>query len=178
MESDKPLQVPQLPPVAAIVAGDLHSCACTKAGAVYCFGANAAGQLGTGTTKDVTTPAKVPNVSGVRSISASVDHSCAVDGKGDVWCWGSNGTDKGLDGVPDVITGKLGQDAAVKNRLRPARVGGVAHVATVTTGDDHTCALTAGGEIWCWGSNADGQLGAKVGQLSVKPVKVAVPAAP
>jgi alpha-tubulin suppressor-like RCC1 family protein len=175
-ESDQPIAVAGVPNVAEIVAGDVHTCARTKGGRVFCFGDNRAGQLGTGTTQGGHVPVEVAGPSGARSVSTAVDHSCAVDGQGGVWCWGSNGTDSNGDGVPEVVTGKLGLPTSVKNELNPALVGGVAHAAAVTTGDDHTCALTANGEIWCWGSNADGQLGVSAGVLSPTPLKVPVPA--
>jgi alpha-tubulin suppressor-like RCC1 family protein len=176
-ESATPIQVPQVANAAAISAGDLHTCARTQGGKVLCFGANSAGQLGNGTTQGGHTPTEVQGLSGVGSISTTVDHSCAVDGQGDVWCWGSNGTDSDSDGVPEAVNGKLGQPETVKNQLKPVKVGGVAGAVAVTTGDDHTCAITGSDEIWCWGSNVDGQLGASgAGQHSAKPVRVPVPA--
>ena len=155
------------------MAGDVHTCARTKGGRVLCFGANQAGQLGNGSTQGGHTPVEVSGLSGARAVSTTVDHSCAVDGQGAVWCWGSNGTDSNNDGVPETVNGKLGQPAAVKNRYTPARVNGVNHVATVTTGDDHSCALTANGAIWCWGDNASGQLGGGTAKWSPVPVEVA-----
>src|SRR4051812_45951368 len=48
-------------------------------------------------------------------------------------------------------------------------VGGVAHAAaqlwthdpavSVVLGDDHSCALTLSGRVYCWGRNYSGQLG-------------------
>jgi alpha-tubulin suppressor-like RCC1 family protein len=32
-------------------------------------------------------------------------------------------------------------------------------LASVTTGDGHTCALSTGGQAYCWGANGNGQLG-------------------
>jgi alpha-tubulin suppressor-like RCC1 family protein len=41
----------------------------------------------------------------------------------------------------------------------PARVSTTLAVDRVGAGYDHACLLTATGEAWCWGSNADQQLG-------------------
>jgi alpha-tubulin suppressor-like RCC1 family protein len=171
-ESDKPLAV-AVPNAAAVVAGDTHTCALTKGGRVLCFGGNAAGQLGDGTTKG--SPAPVEVMTGASAVSTTVDHSCAADLQGAVWCWGSNGTDKNSDGVPETTTGKLGQPLSVKNRLKPHRVAGITGAVAVTTGDDHTCALTSAGAIQCWGGNADGQLGSASAKTSPTPVQVQVP---
>ena len=45
----------------------------------------------------------------------------------------------------------------------------------VSAGQDHTCGLTADGELYCWGSNRDGQLGSGSAetQPQSKPLRVA-----
>jgi alpha-tubulin suppressor-like RCC1 family protein len=48
---------------AALAVGDLHVCGVTTAGAVFCWGGNAFGQLGNGTTQD--NPAPTPVVGGL-----------------------------------------------------------------------------------------------------------------
>ena len=44
--------------------------------------------------------------------------------------------------------------------------------ASVTSGNDHTCALTDGGTAYCWGANAYGQLGDGTGTDRSMPVAV------
>ncbi|MEI7895182.1 MAG: hypothetical protein WCI05_18950, partial [Myxococcales bacterium] len=36
----------------------------------------------------------------------------------------------------------------------------------------HSCSLARDGRAWCWGNNAEGQLGNPVGTISAKPVNV------
>jgi alpha-tubulin suppressor-like RCC1 family protein len=43
--------------------------------------------------------------------------------------------------------------------MSPTTVPGLANVREISAGYEHTCALTADGAVWCWGSNSNGQLG-------------------
>jgi alpha-tubulin suppressor-like RCC1 family protein len=124
------------------------TCARTTDGALWCWGANDRGQLGDGTTIDQHMPAQVTALgSAVAQASASFFHTCARKTDGTLWCWGANDY------------GQLG-DGTTVDQPTPVQVTslGVA-VANVSVGVYDTCARTTDGAAWCWGYNADGQLG-------------------
>ncbi len=135
-----PATVPDLAGVAALEAGDAHTCAIAGDGSVKCWGANGDGQLGDGTQTNRNRPVAVQGLSnGVRSLSAGGRHTCAVTVDNVVTCWGDN------------QAGQLGNGLNGVNLL-PADVNGLTGgVAGVAAGSDHTCAAVADGTVKCWG---------------------------
>jgi alpha-tubulin suppressor-like RCC1 family protein len=89
-----PLPVLGLSGVTSISVGADAACAIKTGGDVVCWGSNASGQLGNGTTTDSTSPVQVTGLtSGVTSVSMGADGAaCAATSRptGTLLCWGQN----------------------------------------------------------------------------------------
>lgn len=143
-----PAAITTLSNVTQVNRGGDHACAVVQAGDLSCWGVNSSGELGTGVTS--TTPSLLPvkaNIAGARSVAAGGAFTCALRTDGQPWCWGDNT-------YGQLGTGTLGGSSPV-----PAQVTGIANVTAIDAGMFHVCALTATGEVFCWGSNSDGQIG-------------------
>ncbi len=142
-----------------VAAGDRHGCAVLGDATVRCWGANAQGQLGTGTTVDAVTPQIVTAVSGAVGVVAGAYHTCVLVVGGTVRCWGDN------------AKGQLG-DGTTIDRSVPVTVPGVTEAVGLAAGAYHTCALSISGGAWCWGNGDVGQLGNGGSRSSSVPVAV------
>ena len=133
---------------ASLTAGRSHTCGITTAGETYCWGLNASGQLGDGTTANRLSPSRVIGGLTFASISAGDTHTCALTAAGSAYCWGN------------ADMGRLGMgDPGAFSHTSPQSVAGGLTFSAITVGEAHSCALTASGEAYCWGSNAGGRLG-------------------
>jgi alpha-tubulin suppressor-like RCC1 family protein len=136
--------------VAAVVAGEGHTCVRTRTNGAQCWGWNLWGQLGDGTTTGRMTPTDVVGLtSGVAGISTGDHHTCAVVVAAGprVRCWGAN------------TSGQVG-DGTTTNRSTPTDVVGLGTAGIgVAAGRFHTCAFTSAGRVACWGGNDEGALG-------------------
>lgn len=97
---------------------------------------------------DVPLDARPVGLFGVKEVVGGARHTCALDGKGDVYCWGTNND------------GQLAQPASVGGSPKPVKVSLPAAAKAISAGSFHTCVLTMASEIYCWGRNDCGQIGA------------------
>ena len=132
--------------VVDVEAGLYHACALRSGGDLYCWGWNYWGQVGVGlSSESVRTPAFV--MSDVKKVSLGFFHTCALKNTGEVLCWGWN------------YWGQLGdvESNIFSNVPRPVSVS--QKVRDVSAGGNHTCVITEGKNVLCWGYNIAGQIG-------------------
>jgi alpha-tubulin suppressor-like RCC1 family protein len=90
------------------------------------------------------TASPTPGVPLLAAIGAGRDHTCAVLVDGRLRCWGANGS------------GQLGDATTTDSHIPRVVIGLPDGITAVAAGAFHTCALTGGGAVWCWGSTMDG----------------------
>jgi alpha-tubulin suppressor-like RCC1 family protein len=140
--------------------GPNHIMALTQSGAVYAFGYNIYGQLGTEDTENIQdTPSVVAGIDNVSAITAGWDFSVALKDDGTVWAWGKNDT------------GQVGGEIA-EYRSQPAQITGLSNITAISSGGGHTLALRNDGVILAWGANGSGQLGNGTTDTRLVPVQV------
>ena len=112
------------------------------------WGEASSGKLGTGSFMAASLPQIVDWKPGaqISRTAAGANHSCAIAGS-DVYCWGLN------------TSGQLGNGTTAAENF-PAKVQGLpaGQPSGLQAASSQTCVILAG-EAWCWGYNAQGQLG-------------------
>jgi len=145
----EPVSIAGLHEIVATGAGVSHSCAVLAGQGngvsnLRCWGDNASGQLGDGTTEDRADPVAVDGL--FTSVCCGGSFTCGVTTDHGVKCWGRNSD--GQLGVGDT------DDRAV-----PAEVSLPEDAVQISCGLAHVCVQFSSGELACWGRNWDGQLG-------------------
>jgi trimeric autotransporter adhesin len=135
------------------------TCALKTDGTVWCWGNNAAGKLGDGTTTNRTRPVQVSGLTGVTSVEAGYDFTCALKSNGTVWCWGTNGN------------GQLG-NGTTTNSSTPVQVTGLTNATQLATGPGHACVVKTDATVSCWGWNVHAMLGDGTYTTRTTPVSV------
>ncbi len=168
-ERGAPVAVSDLPlseRVIALAAGGIDGLAAMGGGDVYAWGDNSFGQLG---RLDVgylsSTPVTVeglPRGDRVTALAAGDYFSLALTRSGHIYAWGQNddeqlGRGDNLDaGTAMAVPGQPFGD----------------RVVAVAAGGAHSLAATAGGRVYAWGQNDQGQLGDGTTRSSNVPIQV------
>jgi alpha-tubulin suppressor-like RCC1 family protein len=120
-----------------------HTCAIDASRALYCWGNNNYSELGTGDAIQYPMPHLISG--GWDSVTTGGTpweaHTCAVSGT-EVSCWGANYSYQ-VDSTGMPVTTPMPVTASVQ----------------VAAGQDYSCTIDGNGSAWCWGANANGQLG-------------------
>jgi alpha-tubulin suppressor-like RCC1 family protein len=156
---DAPVPIASLDAVTDVDLGEFHTCA-LEGGLVYCWGADAQGELGRGDATDAPVPsiAVVTGLDHVTDIDLGEYHSCALTDAGAVWCWGRN------------KDGEIAQDLT-GYQWHPVSVP-VPAARSIAAGGQEGCAIAmTGTDVYCWGKNDVGQVGVAIA-ARVKPVLV------
>jgi alpha-tubulin suppressor-like RCC1 family protein len=147
-----PVQVMASETFADVSMGQGHLCAIATDGALYCTGRNQVGEcgLGAGAPDRISTLTRV-GTPRYRDVACGQNHTCAIDEEGALYCWGG---DREADGHE----GPLGL-ATSDPQLSPVAIGTERDWTAVSVDTFHSCGLRGEGELWCWGRNAEGELG-------------------
>ena len=146
-----------------LATGLYHTCGLKQDRSLWCWGGNMSGQLGNASlpVDDKAQTATPQSIAGTwASVSAGTTHTCGIMTDGSLWCWGDNSS--GQLGIASKVS--QGTPAAVT-------VPGVTW-ARVTAGMVHTCAVGTDGSLWCWGKDADGELGNGSSEDRLAPTRV------
>jgi alpha-tubulin suppressor-like RCC1 family protein len=154
-----------------------HTCALATSGQVYCWGSNSQratscpgncneGYLGVGLAKSqlalTATPMAVAGNRTYTSVSTGQTSGCAIGSDGNPYCWGNCITGCGATTSQQVLS--------------PTEVSSTPSFSTITTASGsfdvesdpgprlvpevgYSCALTAGGAAYCWGTDTVGVIG-------------------
>jgi len=130
---------------------------------LQCWGRNADGELGDGTTTPhshpVTSVGDVTAYDAGGSFEGSEHGTTCAARAGKASCWGENGHgqlgDNTTDDSGSPVTVKYDSDPDPDNVV----VSDLTGVAEVAVGGFHACALLTNTTVRCWGANGNGQLG-------------------
>jgi len=136
-----------------------QTCGTTTGDVAYCWGGNALGQIGDGTTIDRLTPVPVAGGLRFRHVRAGLKHTCGLTTDDRAYCWGFN------------FSGQLG-DGTQSPSFTPVAVAGGLLFGVVRVGWDFSCGVTTGNLAYCWGLNGGGTLGDGTTSDRLTPVPV------
>ncbi len=149
--------VPGVTGAVQVGAGLFFGCARLRGGRVTCWGTNDSGELGRGAIDESASTfhaaAVVPGVTDAIDLMTGAAHACIRRKAGAMACWGE---------LP-----WTGEKSPRVTAIKP-----LDHI-TAFAGGDQQCAAGRGREVWCLGTDRDGELGN--GLSSIQEVPLAIP---
>lgn len=137
-----------------IAAGGAHTVVYQQ-GQLYTWGRNTNNQLGnddTGVNSSVPVAIDLPLPKDVKvaDIKANLNFTLLLDSAGDVWAWGRNREGTLANGTTEPVS-------------KPIKIAALddVFVVDIGAGQRHGLAVTRAGQVWAWGNNSKGQLGAE-----------------
>lgn len=127
----------------------------------FCWGGNASGKVGDGTSNSWQLPHAVSRALRVVQISMGGGNTCALSGDGKVYCWGANFM--GTLGLGSTV-GPEQCDFAGPCSRTPIAVSGDRSFSAIYVNRhagfyQFVCGIASSGATYCWGSNVSGSLG-------------------
>lgn len=113
-------------------------------------------------------PEYIP-LTGVTKVAAGNTFGCALTVDHEVWCWGGNSFGQLGWGSGNYKKENETVPYAVKvvSGTQDSKSGYLGKVTDLSTGQNHVCALTSDGEIYCWGDNTAMELGDDFADIQV-----------
>ena len=131
-----------------VAIGFQGSCGIKSDDTLWCWGYNANGSLGSGTSGgSYLVPNQVSGGGNWISVSLGDYHTCGIKSDNTLYCWGSNGS------------ARTGLNTTAGEALVPTPVSGGGTWKSVSADESHTCGIKQDDTLWCWGSNANGRTG-------------------
>ena len=148
-------------------AGTWHSCGVTGTGELWCWGEGgefrAGLPLNPDGTSDIHVPTRILEGRMWSLVETGHRHTCAIDTSGSLWCFGTSADGelgvRALEGEPASLPVQVADEPWTN----------------VALGTSFTCGVRAGGALYCWGRNAEGQLGIGSRASASVPVRVCLP---
>ncbi len=144
-----PRRIEGLDDIVEISASNSRICALSGSGQVSCWLLTEVHRYGEHAPREPE-PVELPGEA--QQIAAGEAHACALLRDGTIWCWGENRSAQ-LGGESQE---RLGDYLFTHPPLRAAGLDGAVQI---DAGAEFSCAILAGGQVVCWGSNHHQQLG-------------------
>ncbi|MFC1482280.1 RCC1 domain-containing protein [Myxococcota bacterium] len=155
--SYRPRRVTGITAAVNLSVGPFHTCTILGDDSIWCWGLNTSGQLGNGTLDSTSVPTSVTSMDDAIEVSVGGSHSCAIRSDGSLWCWGENSAGQlGIGAGPEFCTSDATAFACSKV---PVEIPLPSAAVSISSSTFHSCAVTVGGDTYCWGSDYANQLG-------------------